>query len=63
MLVHFRLERGFNDGFGQLLEHAVLADQVGRFLVVRDYMIQQGLRDRGLGFFGFVSVGHGGSLG
>ena len=29
----------------------------------RQLMFQQGLRDRGLGFFGFVSVGHGGSLG
>ena len=26
MLVHFPLERGFDDGFGQLLEHAVFAN-------------------------------------
>ena len=26
MLIHFRLERGFYDGFGQLLEHAVFTN-------------------------------------
>jgi len=47
MLVHLGVQRGFKDSLGELLQHTVLADQVSRFLVMGDDVIEQGLREGG----------------
>jgi hypothetical protein len=50
---HFGLQRAFNQGFGELLEDAVLANQVFRFLVVRQ---QASISSVGNGFISTVII-------